>query len=591
MSWLKFLVKKKYIFFIIFLISVFWAISSSLENTNLNHYTKDQDKLDSGEKLYIQNCASCHALKEDGMGPPLGGITSFLSKEALISFVQNPSLAISSGNKRANYLLNRYNNIMPSFAYLSPVDITNIFAYIDDESKKNGLTAFDVNLENPVIKNQRYASPIGFNGLVIELEEHTKIPIAPNRANRKGIATLRAIPGLQNTLLISDQMGKLYVSKNKETSVFLDVDSTFNNFIFEPGIGSGFGSFAIHPDYEKNGLFYTTHTETYLGKEAINKNHFPDSVGVGLQWVLTEWKVNNPKDLIFNGSRREIFRVNTPTTAHGIQDIGFNPYLSKNHPDYGLLYLGIGDGGSNNLKKPELADHKGSPLGSILRIDPLGSNSSNKQYGIPLDNPFFNEDSRSIQKEIFALGFRNPHRFCWDYSTGVMLVADIGEANIEEINIVKKGKHYGWSLLEGIYGIDMTKDAKTIFTATPEKFANYELPFATYDHVEGKAISGGFVYEGDIEALKNKYIFGDIVTGRLFYLDLSNNLKNNTINELKIYNNKVETSLLELSGAIKANLRIGYDENEKELFIMTKDDATIRRIVNAYYIEDNNKIK
>src|SRR5260221_55406 len=141
--------------------------------------------------------------------------------------------------------------------------------------------------------------------------------------------------------------------------------------------------------------------------------------------------MDNAKDSVFKGKYRELLRLHPPTYHHGAQDIGFIPGLDKKDPDYGLLYLGFGDGGSNNIRQPQWGHHLRSFLGTILRLDPAGNNSRNGKYGIPAGNPFVNETDPSTIKEIYAYGFRNPHRLAWDPANGNrMMVADIGEWQI-----------------------------------------------------------------------------------------------------------------------------------------------------------------
>jgi glucose/arabinose dehydrogenase len=355
---------------------------------------------------------------------------------------------------------------------------------------------------------------------------------------------------------------------------------TMKHFIFEPGIGTGLGSFVFHPAYLTNGLFYTTHTEKYEEKPAINEGDFPDTIGVGLQWVITEWRSVAPMSKgHFIGTSREVLRINTPTTAHGMQDIGFSMTQDQRDPDYGMLYLGVGDGGSNNIKRPELCHDPRSLLGTVLRIDPKGVNGPNGQYGVPADNPFVDVSDSSIRKEIWAYGFRNPHRMSWH--GGQLMVADIGEANVEELNVVVKGGDYGWSIREGFFGISTVDNLKKVFALDVDERKKYREPYAQYDHHDGRAISGGFVYEGPISNLKGKYFFGDIVTGDLFYINVDDSL-----NDASIYRTSIEvggqtTSMQALCGSKRVHLRIGYDQYQQNIYVMTKGDGKIWRVTAA----------
>ena len=91
-----------------------------------------------------------------------------------------------------------------------------------------------------------------------------------------------------------------------------------------------------------------------------------------LQWVLTEWKTENPGAATFSGTGRELFRVNMVTGIHGIQEITFNPLAKPGDKDYGMLYIGVGDGGCVEEGYPFLTHSIEKIWGTILRIDPSG---------------------------------------------------------------------------------------------------------------------------------------------------------------------------------------------------------------------------
>jgi glucose/arabinose dehydrogenase len=179
------------------------------------------------------------------------------------------------------------------------------------------------------------------------------------------------------------------------------------------------------------------------------------------------------------------------------------------------------------------------------------------------------------------LGFRNPHRFTW--FEGKMLVADIGEANVEELNLVQNGGDYGWSNQEGLFGISSKIDKTVVFDIPEADKAKYITPIAQYDHNDGNAISGGFVYKGALKALENKYIFGDIVTGRLLFMDTDNMEKGKDLFDINIIEDGKETALRSILNQKRVHLRIGYDPNSGDLFIMTKPDNSIRKVVKAYF--------
>ncbi|WAC13756.1 PQQ-dependent sugar dehydrogenase [Dyadobacter pollutisoli] len=532
-----------------------------------------------GKELFTTNCVSCHALEHEEIGPRLGGVTSLLSEKELIDFVKNPNKAIEAGNQRAVALTRRYKMIMPPFDFLTNDEIKSILAYIKDESEQHHIQPLVVKAEANTAVAERLAAPITKAGLKIETEDFITIPSSSEKMPKTRIANMRPHPSADGTLFVSDQRGIIHRIENNQTNVFLDIRPLIENYVNEPGLGTGLGSFAFHPDYQNNGLIYITHTEAFKGKRADYE--FPDSIKVALQWVVSEWKINDVKSKVFEGKRRELIRINVPSVVHGTQDIGFVPGIGKSDPDYGMLYIGTGDGGSTIAKHPELCHKLGSLLGTIIRIDPAGNNSKNGSYGIPTDNPFVNNADPATYKEIYAYGFRNPHRLYWDMTNGKTLFsAEVGESNFEEVNVIKKGGDYGWNVQEGNYGISY-KDLKNVYKLPDAN--KFVKPFALYDHVDGNAISGGAVYEGQLEALKHKYIFGDIVSGRIFYVPVDKYLSPSPVHELTIMQGSKETNLVEMSGSKRVDLRIEYDLFSKQMYIMTKSDGKIRKVTKAYF--------
>jgi glucose/arabinose dehydrogenase len=221
-------------------------------------------------------------------------------------------------------------------------------------------------------------------------------------------------------------------------------------------------------------------------------------------------------------SRVELMRIDQPQMNH-------NGGMMQFGPD-GLLYIGLGDGGGandndKNGHNPELgnAQDMSLVLGKFLRIDVNGTNSKNGKYGIPSDNPFMTGDT---PKEIYAVGFRNPWRFAFDGKD--LVVADVGQRMLEEIDIVEKGKNYGWRIKEGTLAFNPADGNVTEYKEHSGSSPKFADPVAQYDHDEGISITGGFVYRGKaIPELVGKYVFADYSTnfsmpkGRLFYADLA----------------------------------------------------------------------
>ena len=118
--------------------------------------------------------------------------------------------------------------------------------------------------------------------------------------------------------------------------------------------------------------------------------------------------------------------------------------------------------------------------------------------------------------------------------------------------------------------------------ATAAELAGTVAPLALYDHRDGASITGGYVYHGPLEALRGKYVFGDMVNGRVFFLNLDAGLTDHTVRELAIVRDGAPTTLKALAKVDRAHLRIGYDERTGDLFILTKGDGMIRRVTAAY---------
>jgi glucose/arabinose dehydrogenase len=262
-------------------------------------------------------------------------------------------------------------------------------------------------------------------------------------------------------------------------------------------------------------------------------------------------------------------------------EIAFNPHAKTGSDDYGLLYIGIGDGGSAEIGSPLVSPQPKRVWGSILRIDPMGNNSSNGKYGIPANNPFSGKDSASFAREVYAYGFRNPHRISWTKS-GKLLAINIGEHAIEALNMIEPGHFYGWPIREGTFVETFFNDNGKIYPL-PANDSSFHItyPVAQFDHDEGTAISGGFEYNGKaIPELVGKYVFGDIGTGKLFYVD-TKDLKlgrQATIKKWHISKDGVPTSLAQLCKNPRVDMRFGMD-SKGELYVLTKYDGKIYKLV------------
>ncbi|MDQ1280184.1 MAG: hypothetical protein QG670_1447 [Thermoproteota archaeon] len=121
------------------------------------------------------------------------------------------------------------------------------------------------------------------------------------------------------------------------------------------------------------------------------------------------------------------------------------------------------------------------------------------------------------REEIYAYGFRNPWRFSFDSVMRKLWVGDVGQDHIEEINIVQKGRNYGWNIMEGT----LCYNPQTRCNST-----GLELPVYEYNHTLGDAIIGGFVYHGSaLPGLATEYVYGDYSSGKIWALAANGNNK------------------------------------------------------------------
>jgi glucose/arabinose dehydrogenase len=282
-----------------------------------------------------------------------------------------------------------------------------------------------------------------------------------------------------NRLFLIEQIGVIRVFDNtrtaSESSVFLDVTS---KVLF--GGEQGLLGLAFHPNYEANGYFYVNYvtpnpTRTIIARYSVSPN--------------------NPYQAIMN-SELILLVVNQPFSNHNGGQIAFGPD--------GYLYIGLGDGGSGGDPFGN-GQNRSTLLGKILRIN-VDSPSQELNYSIPLDNPYFGT-TLGHREEIYAYGFRNPWRFSFDNQNGQLWVGDVGQGQREEINIVEKGKNYGWNIMEGSVAY------------SGEDQTGLELPVWDYPRSEGIAVIGGYVYYGStLPGLHSKYIYGDFGSGKIWAL-------------------------------------------------------------------------
>ncbi len=544
-----------------------FSCNSGISTDNI---LKDSVSISKGALLFHQNCSGCHNFKQFGIGPNLTGITETDSLDWLRKFIRDPKSMVASGDEHAKSLLANYHSLMPSFTGLKENELDQLIAYLD--TQKGKIKKADPNaIKNPVPEK------IPASNIEIPLQYMAQIPASSNKEPLTRISKMDWVNSA-GAWFVLDQRGRIYKLSGKQAETWLDITKWKPAFINQPGLATGLGSFAFHPRYADNGLFYTTHCEAAHTKKADFA--IPDSIPQTLQWVLCEWKTSDPAASIFSGTCRELMRIDMVSGIHGVQEIIFNPGTKPGDEDYGLLYIGVGDGGSTENGYAFLTHHPDRIWGTILRIDPLGKNSMNGQYGIPPGNPFVRNPDPGTVREIYADGFRNPNRITWTQQ-GTMIATNIGQANIEAIDIILKGQDYGWPNREGKFLMHPEGEINNLFPLPAnDSIFHITYPAAVYDHDEGNAIAGGFEYEGrTIPRLRGKYLFGDIPTGRLFYVDIKdlNPGKTAPVKEWFVSLNGKRQTLREICGQDRVDLRFARDA-KGELLIFTKPDGKIYRL-------------
>jgi uncharacterized repeat protein (TIGR03806 family) len=280
---------------------------------------------------------------------------------------------------------------------------------------------------------------------------------------------------------VVEKRGVIWSFSNDESttqrSVVLDHRSRVNSDPNEAGLLG----LAFHPDFAQNGIAFLSYN--------VNS-------GGAMYSVISKIESGDGGQTLDQSTETLVLALQQPYANHNGGNIEFGPD--------GYLYIGFGDGGSADDPHGN-GQNKNTLLGTMLRIDI--DNTGDSGYGIPASNPFVNGGGRA---EIYAYGLRNPWRFSFDQASGQLWAADVGQEEIEEIDILISGGNYGWNRKEG----------ENCFAAPFPCSTGVIDPVGTYNHDQGdRSITGGHVYRGSaIPALGGSYLFGDFVSGRVWRL-------------------------------------------------------------------------
>ena len=357
-------------------------------------------------------------------------------------------------------------------------------------------------------------------------------------------------PGDTSRLFVLEQKGQILIVKNGVLSPApaLDIQSLVSPpfVLTNANDERGLLGLAFHPGFDlpTSPGFRTLYTFNSQPFGTGPTYAAPNGANQGFKNAVNEWKISatNP-DEIDPLSRREVISFGKNANNHNGGTIDFGPD--------GYLYLGLGDGGNSNdvgashIEPGGNSQNLTTAFGKMLRFDPLNpaltsssadAISPNGQYRIPVTNPF---QGPGQVPETYCYGLRNPYRFSFD-TDGSLILADVGQNNVEEINRIVSGGNYGWPVKEGEFLFNRTSgpngNAGTVGARSPASPAGMIDPISgpagslQYDHEDGISITGGFVYRGSrFPELTGKYIFGDLALrsapsradGRLFYADLT----------------------------------------------------------------------
>mgnify|MGYP001820650689 FL=1 len=299
------------------------------------------------------------------------------------------------------------------------------------------------------------------------------------------VALLQA-PGDDSRWFVVEQAGTVRVFDNDPaadtTAVFADI-TPLVSFSGEAGLLG----LAFAPDFATSGEVFLS----YTGRP-----------GGALTSVVARYRSLDGGRTLDGSTAEVLLEVIQDFGNHNGGQIAFGPD--------GLLYLGLGDGGSGNDPNNRAQDTT-NLLGAMLRIDV----DSGSPYGIPPDNPFAGNApctqgfGGAPCPEIFAWGLRNPWRWSFDRETGRLWAGDVGQSDREEIDVVRRGRNYGWRIREGARCHDNVQP-----DCDPTGLTD---PFWDYGRSQGRSVTGGYVYRGDeVAALVGAYVFGDFVSGRIW---------------------------------------------------------------------------
>lgn len=296
---------------------------------------------------------------------------------------------------------------------------------------------------------------------------------------------LQAPPDGTNRLFVLEQAGRVRVFPNQpqvqDAGVFLDIRDKVVS-----GGEMGLLGLAFHPDFENNRTFYVNYTAPNPRRTVIAR----------YRQQLADPNLADPQEEV-------ILEIEQPYANHNGGQLAFGPD--------GFLYIGMGDGGAGGDPHNHGQNRK-TLLGSWLRID-VDKTSGDRPYAIPADNPYAG-NGEGFREEIYAYGLRNLWRFSYDAESGRWWGLDVGQNSQEEVDLLEKGKNYGWRIMEGDACFNPRSGCDQ---------SGLTMPVVTYGRDMGQSGTGGYVYRGERRPeLQGAYVYADYVSGRVWTLRYEN---------------------------------------------------------------------
>lgn len=273
-------------------------------------------------------------------------------------------------------------------------------------------------------------------------------------------------------LFVVEQPGRIRVVENGRLlpAPFLDITDRVSS-----GGERGLLSVAFHPAYATNGYLYMDYTDRN-GDTRIER-----------------YRVSADRNRADPTSAKLVLFVKQPYANHNGGLVVFGPD--------GKLYVGMGDGGSGGDPQGN-GQNRDALLGKLLRLDV----DTGDPYAVPRDNPFAGD--AGARGEVWALGMRNPWRFAFDREAGLLYVADVGQNQWEEVDVVPAGSgglNYGWNTMEGTHCYRPAQGCSR---------TGLVVPVLEYDHGDGCSVTGGYVYRGSrIPSVRGHYFYADYCGG------------------------------------------------------------------------------